>query len=170
MNLQARISTALAARQGLTQAGLARSCGISRASVNAWVRGPTDSIDGKYLTTAAAYLGVNPHWLATGNGEMLATNTPPAQAANVETLTGSEQGTLSQALATLAHQLQNADDLSREQAGVLLKRLASEPERAQEIAARLASTLSSGHEATSSKPNQPGWSPITQTPGFLPKK
>lgn len=75
--------------------------------------------------------------------------------------------TLAQALLTLAHELQNADDLSREQAGVLLKRLASEPERAEEIAVRLSATLSSGQDATV---NKPGWSPVTQTPGFLPKK
>lgn len=55
----------------LTQAGLARACLVSRPSVNAWVSGKSKSIDGKYLTTAATYLGVNPHWLATGKGEML---------------------------------------------------------------------------------------------------
>lgn len=68
MTLQTRIVKALSDTNGLNQAGLARACGISRASVNAWVRGSTESIDGKYLTTAAAYLNVNPHWLATGQG------------------------------------------------------------------------------------------------------
>ena len=72
MTLQHRITTAIATKKGATQAGLARACGISRASVNAWFHGPTESIDGKYLTTAAEYLGVDPHWLATGQGEMAA--------------------------------------------------------------------------------------------------
>lgn len=74
--------------------------------------------------------------------------------------------TLGQALATLAHQLQSADDLGREQAGVLLKRLASEPERAAEFAVRLAATLSSGQEGGASAASI---NPITQPPGFLPK-
>lgn len=70
MALSDRINAALAAKKGLTQAGLARACGISRASVNAWVNGKTDSIDGKFLTTAASYLGVSAHWLSTGEGPM----------------------------------------------------------------------------------------------------
>ncbi len=70
MALSDRINAALSVGKGLTQAGLARACGISRASVNAWVNGKTDSIDGKYLTTAAAYLGVSAHWLSTGEGPM----------------------------------------------------------------------------------------------------
>lgn len=71
MALSDRINAALSGGKGLTQAGLARACGISRASVNAWVNGKTDSIDGKYLTTAAAYLGVSAHWLSTGEGPMI---------------------------------------------------------------------------------------------------
>jgi SOS-response transcriptional repressor LexA len=71
MTLKQHIAHALAANPELSQAGMARACGISRASVNGWFSGKTDSIDGKYLTTAALYLGVNPHWLATGRGEMM---------------------------------------------------------------------------------------------------
>lgn len=70
MSLKSRIAAAFAATPGITQAGLARACGISRASVNAWVHGQTESIDGKYLTTAALYMQVDAHWLATGEGEM----------------------------------------------------------------------------------------------------
>lgn len=70
MALSDRIRAALANRSDLSQSGLAKACGISRASVNAWVNGKTDSIDGKYLTTAAAYLGVTAHWLSTGKGAM----------------------------------------------------------------------------------------------------
>lgn len=70
MALSDRLQLVFREKPHLSQAGLARACGISRASVNAWARGPTDSIDGKYLTTAAAYLGVSPHWLSTGRGEI----------------------------------------------------------------------------------------------------
>jgi len=80
MSLSDRINAALSGGKGLTQAGLARACGISRASVNAWVNGKTDSIDGKYLTTAAAYLGVSAHWLSTGEGPM-----PPGSGATAHT-------------------------------------------------------------------------------------
>ena len=69
MTLSDRIKLA-AAKKLVSQAGLARVCGISRASVNAWFNGTTQSIDGKYLTTAAEFLGVSPHWLATGEGQM----------------------------------------------------------------------------------------------------
>lgn len=71
MALSDRIRAALANGSDLSQSGLAKACGISRASVNAWVNGKTDSIDGKFLTTAASYLGVSAHWLSTGEGPML---------------------------------------------------------------------------------------------------
>ena len=70
MALSDRIRAALANGSDLSQSGLAKACGISRASVNAWVNGKTDSIDGKYLTTAAYYLGVSAQWLSTGEGPM----------------------------------------------------------------------------------------------------
>lgn len=70
MALSDRIRAALANGPGLSQSGLAKACGISRASVNAWVNGKTDSIDGKFLTTAASYLGVSAHWLSIGEGPM----------------------------------------------------------------------------------------------------
>lgn len=68
--LSDRLRMVFDARPDLTQIGLARACGISRASVNAWHSGKTESIDGKFLTTAAAYLNVAPHWLSTGKGPM----------------------------------------------------------------------------------------------------
>jgi transcriptional regulator with XRE-family HTH domain len=83
--LNARIKERLGIAAGRSQAGLARACKIAPASVSAWVSGKAKSIDGKYLTTAADYLGVNPHWLSTGEGEMLAgmrsCAAPPAPAA-----------------------------------------------------------------------------------------
>jgi phage repressor protein C with HTH and peptisase S24 domain len=75
MLLADRLSLAFAATPGLTQSGLASACGITRSSVNAWIHGKTDSIDGKYLTKAAAYLNVSAHWLSTGEGEMVPTIT-----------------------------------------------------------------------------------------------
>lgn len=53
-----------------SQAGLARACGISAPSVNDWCSGKTNSIDGQYLTKAAAYLECSAHWLGCGEGDM----------------------------------------------------------------------------------------------------
>lgn len=61
---------------GLTQAGLARACGIKGASVSAWMSGKTKKIEGANLLRAAKYLDVNPEWLATGSGPMRGPATP----------------------------------------------------------------------------------------------
>ncbi len=53
---------------GRSQAGLARACGIKQPSVHGWLSGKTKHIEGANLLRAAAYLGVNPEWLATGRG------------------------------------------------------------------------------------------------------
>ena len=86
MALSDRIRAALANGSDLSQSGLAKACGISRASVNAWVNGKTDSIDGKYLTTAAYYLGVSAHWLSTGEGPMLPGSGGPSLAISAASL------------------------------------------------------------------------------------
>lgn len=86
MALSDRIRAALANGSDLSQSGLAKACGISRASVNAWVNGKTDSIDGKYLTTAAYYLGVSAHWLSTGEGPMLPGSGEPSLAISAASL------------------------------------------------------------------------------------
>lgn len=110
--LQERMTLALGRKSGLTQAGLARACGgIARSSVNAWVKGGTESIDGKFLTSAARYLGVDPHWLATGEGEMLSgagTNeaskpnvTPLVSRARVPLISWVQAGELSEVLDTI---------------------------------------------------------------------
>ena len=75
MNLQERLSIVLALppKQGSkkTKAGLARACGITAPSVNDWFSGKSQSIDGKHLTKAAAYLECSAHWLSTGQGQMV---------------------------------------------------------------------------------------------------
>lgn len=139
MALSDRINAALAAKKGLTQAGLARACGISRASVNAWVNGKTDSIDGKFLTTAAAYLGVNAHWLSTGEGPMHPGSGETALAIRAPGLTPAP--TLYQALEVVAAALQHADELTLIQVRPLLQRLAEQPQQASQIAPRLLALL-----------------------------
>jgi phage repressor protein C with HTH and peptisase S24 domain len=54
----------------VTQAALARACGIRAPSVNDWISGKTKTIEGQNLLIAADYLKVMPMWLATGKGPM----------------------------------------------------------------------------------------------------
>ena len=74
MSLKERLAIAITkpAKTGKkkTQAGLAKACGITAPSVNGWFSGDTQSIDGKYLTKAAAYLECSAHWLGCGEGDM----------------------------------------------------------------------------------------------------
>lgn len=70
--LQERIKKLLAGPPKISQAALARACGIKPPSVNDWVSGKTKSIEGENLLRAAAFLKVSPLWLATGRGAMKA--------------------------------------------------------------------------------------------------
>lgn len=71
-NLQERLRAAMAGPPKITQAALARACGISPPSVNDWLSGKTKAIEGENLLRAAEMLKVSPMWLATGRGSMRA--------------------------------------------------------------------------------------------------
>ena len=58
---------------GLSQADLARACDVKPPSVNGWLSGKAKFLRGENLLKAAAALGVNQKWLATGEGQMLGT-------------------------------------------------------------------------------------------------
>lgn len=66
--LSERLKQALK-RAEMKPAELARRARISRGAVSLWMKGVTKSIEGENLTRAAAALDVNPHWLATGEGQ-----------------------------------------------------------------------------------------------------
>lgn len=66
--LAARLSSALAAKTGASQAALARACNVSPASVADWFSGETKSIKAGPLLRAARYLDVEPLWLLEGLG------------------------------------------------------------------------------------------------------
>ncbi|NWA68063.1 helix-turn-helix transcriptional regulator [Pseudomonas reactans] len=68
--LQERLKLAMAGPPKVTQAALARACGIRAPSVNDWISGKTKTIEGENLLIAADYLKVLPMWLATGKGAM----------------------------------------------------------------------------------------------------
>jgi transcriptional regulator with XRE-family HTH domain len=79
MSLKARLKLALSHDgKKRTQAELARACGIKPPSVSSWFSGETLSLEGENLVRAAGYLGVNPHWLAIGEGQMVGESKSPA--------------------------------------------------------------------------------------------
>jgi transcriptional regulator with XRE-family HTH domain len=65
-----RLKAALESKKGATQAGIAKACGKSRASVSEWFSGETNAPTAENLAKAADYLGVDFRWLATGEGDM----------------------------------------------------------------------------------------------------
>ena len=65
-----RLAEALASSDRFTQEGLARSCQVTPAAVSQWVSGQTKNLRLENLFSAADYLGVEPRWLATGEGPM----------------------------------------------------------------------------------------------------
>jgi transcriptional regulator with XRE-family HTH domain len=82
--LSERVKLALAGPPKRSQVDLARACGIKPPSVNDWVTGKTKTIEGSNLLNAAAFLQVNPKWLAEGIGPMRPsqiTELPPATTA-----------------------------------------------------------------------------------------
>jgi phage repressor protein C with HTH and peptisase S24 domain len=68
--LQERLKLVMAGPPKVSQAALARACGIKPPSVNDWLSGKTKSIEGENLLHAAHLLKVTPMWLATGRGPM----------------------------------------------------------------------------------------------------
>lgn len=67
--LQDRIKLALE-KSGLSKTDLWKGCGVSSSTVTTWFNGRNQSINGNNLLKAAKVLGVNPSWLADGQGYM----------------------------------------------------------------------------------------------------
>ncbi len=68
--LAERLAIALT-KAKISKAELARRVGIKPPSVNGWFSGKAKFLRGENLLSAAAALGVNDQWLATGTGPML---------------------------------------------------------------------------------------------------
>lgn len=67
--LSKRLKQAMKAAN-MTQAELARSCGVKPPSVSGWLSGKSKFLRGENLISAASALGVCQLWLATGKGPM----------------------------------------------------------------------------------------------------
>jgi transcriptional regulator with XRE-family HTH domain len=96
---------------------LARACNISSPSVSLWLSGETKELEAGNLLNAARYLGVSPFWLQFGEGSM--TEGAPSTAS---------PGSPGLALQTLQRCLAQLPPSRREAIGVLLPRLASDPQ------------------------------------------
>lgn len=66
--LKERLEWAMREASDVSQADLARACGIKQPSVNDWISGKTKTIKGANLLNASRLLGVRPEWLASGMG------------------------------------------------------------------------------------------------------
>lgn len=73
MLLSERLKIAMRAAD-VSQADLARACGVKAPSVSGWLSGKSKFLRGENLLRAAAALGVSQYWLATGEGEMKPSN------------------------------------------------------------------------------------------------
>lgn len=88
--LAERLQAALDRRPELSQAGLARACGISTASVSNWFTGDTLTLKAKNARLAASYLGCSRDWLETGVGTPNWTHAYPPKGGNVVHLKAQE--------------------------------------------------------------------------------
>lgn len=62
--------------RGLSQVQLAKAAGVGQSSVSEVETGESKSPRGTNLVTLAQILKISPHWLATGKGQMDATDDP----------------------------------------------------------------------------------------------
>ncbi|HCN47056.1 MAG TPA: peptidase [Pseudomonas sp.] len=84
--LQERLRQIMVGPPKISQAALARACGIKPPSVNDWLSGKTKTIEGQNLLLAAEFLKVTPMWLATGKGAMRKTEGSVTPASNATML------------------------------------------------------------------------------------
>jgi transcriptional regulator with XRE-family HTH domain len=101
----------------LTQTAIAKAVGMSQS---AYAEAESTGLSSTFTAQLAAACGVNPNWLATGEGSMLA-NTEHARP---------EADQLADALAVLTRALQKADEDARISLEPLLASMAREPEKA----------------------------------------
>ena len=59
-----------AGRDQVKKAHLAKACGVAPAAVTQWISGQTKGMKPENLFAAADFLGIEPRWLATGEGPM----------------------------------------------------------------------------------------------------
>ena len=121
----------------MTQIAASKASGIPQSTISTSER---ESHGSSETPVYAKLYGVDAHWLATGEGEMLQRATPDQAVAIASSTSGGF--TLVQALEVVAGALLMSDDLTLDQVRPLLARLVDEPPRASEIVPRIAALLS----------------------------
>lgn len=104
------------ARASVSQAELARACGVKAPSVNGWLSGKSKFLRGENLLKAAARLGVSAKWLAEGKGPMRTPDGAPEDPIHV----GSEPVCLTAALPVTLTALVQAPAASRPELAQIL--------------------------------------------------
>lgn len=141
--LKQRFAELSALRPDISQADLARATGAKPPSVHAWFSGLTKSMKASTASKAAGLYGVNSHWLATGEGEMLAGVT----AANIKfSLDEQEQAPIVQSLKALDTHLAALAPVFKDSAREVLRKwalgLASQEDAADALQAMALATES----------------------------
>lgn len=148
-----RISEAMG-HAGVTPKQLQSSLGISYQAMKKLEDGKTKSLSAENNARAARFLGVNSHWLATGEERMLDIK---RDVATEDSRPNAEAVTLAQALEVIADQLNTLTDERRAQAAQRLQTLALAPD-SQKARAALLAMLEDG----------PAPVPLPETKDFAP--
>lgn len=118
-------------RKKASKTDLAKAIGRTPQAVGQVINGTTKALTAENNSLAAIYLGVNPHWLATGEGEMLPADGRSAEAANVAP---AQPAGLGATLANLGELLSRTSPQTRAAVADLLGRYAQDPDSSQSLA------------------------------------
>lgn len=165
--LKDRFARLQSLKPDITQAEIARIAGVKPPSVNGWFSGETKSLKADSATKVASIYGVNPHWLATGEGEMrvitaTARATFPAITGSATGTVGEPPPSLERALEVLASHLDQLSNIEREAAASSLQTLARAPDSAKAKSSVFDSLGAKNHTAISASAKQ-------EIPDFLKK-
>lgn len=130
-------------RLGLTEQQLADRIGVSRGSIQQWEKGKTAPKRANRDAVATA-LGISVAELVTPSNKAATVRVNEDVRGYTVTSRAIEDIDARQAAIALGRALSDQDEVVREQAAVLLKHLALQPERAVEFAEKLGDLLGGG--------------------------